>query len=341
MGALALAMALAMVLQHHPVVSEPPRALAAPCAAAPDGATLVGNGYCLTPMSGGTQRVGVSLCISHECAAYTAASCGALCQGTAGCTGFMVQDMSIYGQQPTCGIVGAAKPAGAPAGAWQSENAGHGTHITGHDAETRDCCYSQHGGGGGPFTDLGEGYCTGAGGSRVQTFLCDDSGPPPPPGAPRCPSTSAACAALCSADAQCAGYMLQNMSMYQRPPTCQLVTPAQPGSAVGGAWLVQNSGGGFGIAGRDGETRDTCYRKSGAPAPPGPPAPPTPSPPAPPSPAPPAPPPGPGPLPGSPRYPQQADMFAVHECAAGSPRQAWAYSAPGLWANGSFSRGRV
>ena len=111
----------------------------------------------------------------------------------------------------------------------------------------------------GAYGDVGPGYCTKAGGPRVQTVLCDDSGAA---GKGRCAYTQEACAALCTADSHCTGYMTQNMSIYQEPPTCVLVTPNAPSGAQ---WVVQNAGGGFSIGAHDGETRDHCYRKNGIP----------------------------------------------------------------------------
>jgi hypothetical protein len=52
---------------------------------------------------------------------------------------------------------------------------------------------------------------------------------------------------------------MQDMSMYQAPTTCALVTPTKPGAA--GKWQMQDQGNGFLIAAHDGETRDTCYKK--------------------------------------------------------------------------------
>ena len=52
---------------------------------------------------------------------------------------------------------------------------------------------------------------------------------------------------------------MQDMSMYQEPTTCALVTPDKPN--VTGKWQVQYQGNGLIIGGYDQETRDTCYRK--------------------------------------------------------------------------------
>lgn len=197
------------------------------CDPAPAGFGFVGAGYCCAGTSQQRgPRVETSLCVSHECATYTAASCAALCTKMASCTGFMLQDMTIYGQGTTCGLVGTALP---PVGAdWVVENKGQGASIGTHDAEQRDCCYNTTGGSAASgYEDLGAGYCTAAGGGRVQAFLCDDSGAPPPPGAAHCPSTAPQCAALCTADLHCTGYMVQNMSIYSSPSTCVLVTPTR------------------------------------------------------------------------------------------------------------------
>ena len=59
------------------------------------------------------------------------------------------------------------------------------------------------------YVDIGNGFCVDAGGKRPQTFLCDDSG-----GNAKCPSTQSDCAALCTADDACTGFMLQDMSMH-------------------------------------------------------------------------------------------------------------------------------
>ena len=69
--------------------------------------------------------------------------------------------------------------------------------------------------------------------------------------------------------------MLQDMSMYGSPPTCNLVTPNQP--STGQAWKVQQEGAGFDINRHDGEPRDHCWKKGNFPPPPGPPPPPPPS----------------------------------------------------------------
>jgi hypothetical protein len=147
---------------------------------------------------------------------------------------------------------------------------------------------AQRGGGLDGYTDMGAGYCTtGAssgsaianntsdGGQRVQSWLCDGSGTHPDP----CSFTLESCAALCTPDRQCTGFMLQDMSIYNEPFTCNLVTSTMPTSG-GGHWIVQHSGSGRSISGHDSETRDHCYKKSARPPPP-PPPPPRPPPPSP------------------------------------------------------------
>jgi hypothetical protein len=194
----------------------------------------------------------------------------------------------------------------APSGPqWVVQNSGGGFSIGEHDGETRDHCYRKSSAqappsptpgppapGGGCFQEVGNGYCvkTSGGSNRCQNYFCDDSSLHPD----TCPKTQAACAALCAADSKCSGYVLQDMSMYNVPNTCALVTPTKP-AAVPGNWVLANSGGGFEIGGHDSQQRDTCYKKapSGPPCPPGPSPSPPPPPPPPPPPGPPPPPPGP------------------------------------------------
>jgi hypothetical protein len=272
-----------------------------------DGYDDIGPGYCT---KAGGPRVQTVLCDDSGAAgkgkcAYTQQACAALCTADSQCTGYMTQDMSQYKEPPTCALVTPTAPSGAQ---WVVQNSGGGFSIGAHDGETRDHCYKKSGTpgppgppappappapgppGGGCFQEVGNGYCvaTSGGSNRCQNYFCDDSSLHPD----TCPQTQTACAALCAADSKCSGYVMQDMSMYNVPTTCALVTPTKP--TVAGNWVLSNSGGGFSIGGHDTQQRDTCYKKaSGPPCPPGPPGPP----PAP-GPPPPGPPPGPGPASG-------------------------------------------
>ena len=110
------------------------------------------------------------------------------------------------------------------------------------------------------FVNVGNGYCVDKQGNRPQTYLCDDSG-----AGTACNFTTDSCWAVCRADSACTGFMLQDMSMYGQPTTCQLVTSRKPTSP--GNWVVQNQGSGFAIDHHDTETRDTCYKKTSGPSP--------------------------------------------------------------------------
>lgn len=124
---------------------------------------------------------------------------------------------------------------------------------------------------------VGNGFCVDAQRRRPGVWLC--YGPSCGPAA----STPQSCGKLCSDDHTCAGFMLQDMSMYKLPLACSLVTTKRP--VAKGSWQWGPGPGGEGpIAGHDEETRDRCYRKQGPvpPAPPGPPLPPPPPPPTPP-----------------------------------------------------------
>jgi hypothetical protein len=130
------------------------------------------------------------------------------------------------------------------------------------------------------YTDFGVGYCTGPEG-RPQTFLCDTRG-----AKPGCPSAESGCAARCTADGGCTGFMTQGMGA--DPPSCQIVSTTKP--CTPGTWVVKRAGRGLVITGHDTESTDHCYKKRGAPGPPRPPCPPPPPPPPPPpAPSPPAP----------------------------------------------------
>eukprot|EP01050_Picozoa_sp_SAG11_P031637 SAG11_NODE_9918_length_870_cov_1.075227_1_plen_211_part_01 len=100
------------------------------------------------------------------------------------------------------------------------------------------------------YSDEGQGYCT-SDGKRPESFLCQGGGP--------CTFTQASCAKLCDADPGCAGFMIQDMSMYKDPPTCNLVTASKPNAP--GDWANQNHGNGLAITGHDSEHRDHCWKK--------------------------------------------------------------------------------
>ena len=130
------------------------------------------------------------------------------------------------------------------------------------------------------YDDVGNGFCVDAQQQRPGVWLCFSTAKPPD-----CPAaTAASCGKLCSADVFCKGFMIQDMSMYQLPPACSLVTTKRP--VAPGTWQWGPGPGSGQIAGHDQEKRDECYRKQHGPTPPGPPPPP----PAPPPPPPPPPP---------------------------------------------------
>ena len=261
--------------------------------------TDIGNGYCVSKSH---RRPETWLCDDSSAQGkgkcdFTQQSCAAVCLKDDKCTGFMLQDMKEYGNSaPTCQVVTTTKPAGP--GYWTNQNPGSGLSIAGYDSETRDHCWKRGSPSpapaGGGYTDIGAGFCTDGAGKRPQTFLCDSAA---------CSFTAESCGALCSADAKCTGYMIQNMSIYNDPMTCNLVTTAEPSG--GGHWSVQQAGNGLVIKSHDSESRDHCYKKSGSPSPPAPPSPPPPPPPSPP------PPPGP-PAPGT-------VSVTVDASASGSP----------------------
>jgi|EP01046_Picozoa_sp_COSAG06_P001531 hypothetical protein len=110
--------------------------------AAVPGFAFVGHGFC---KSASGQRPQNFYCATHACPAYTPTSCAAICANTGGCTGFMIQDMSLYGLPNTCVIVSPAMPAGVQAADWAEEYKGEGLAIADHDSEPRDCCYKKSG----------------------------------------------------------------------------------------------------------------------------------------------------------------------------------------------------
>ena len=79
-------------------------------------------------------------------------SCAAVCEATGGCTGFMVQDNSMYGMGAVCQIVSTLSPP-KPPDEWDygwrdakwSRQAGAGTEIDAHDQEKRDSCFKRVG----------------------------------------------------------------------------------------------------------------------------------------------------------------------------------------------------
>ena len=259
-------------------------AAATPSSAPPAGYSDVGPGFC----TANGKRLQTFMCDTTGgkpgCPPATPSGCAAVCGATKSCAGFMIQTMET--DPSTCNLVSATEPSGS--GTWVEGQTGNGLEITSHDGEARDHCYKRAGGpapapgpaGPAGYTDVGSGFCTDGAGKRPQTQLCDTDA---------CSFTPQSCAALCTADTHCAGFMTQNQSMYQEPLTCQLVTPTAPSG--GGHWSVQQPGNGFVVQAHDSETRDHCWKKSGAPAPPAPPGPsPPPTPPPPTPPTPPAPP---------------------------------------------------
>ena len=256
----------------------------------PQAYTFVGNGYC-TAKQGGRPRTWI---INGGQFFSTDAGCANLCNMDSDCAGFMIQDMSIYGHPPACCIISPFQPKWTSiGGSWSEEQPGASTDIAGHDGETRDRCFKMTGSrppapspppfspppapspSPGPplppsYSDLGAGFCTGPSG-RPQTYLCDTTG-----AKPGCPASQSACAALCTADASCTGFMTQTMET--DPSTCNLVTSNKPNGA--GTWNIQQAGKGLQITGHDHEARDHCWKKTtGPPAPPLPPGPPPPGPP--------------------------------------------------------------
>lgn len=109
------------------------------------------------------------------------------------------------------------------------------------------------------YEDVGIGFCLDASGKRPQTILCEDSSVRYVSEC-QCPSNSLACVALCDGDSACTGYVLQDMSMYGKPKTCQLVTSHKP--TVQAHWAVQDAGNGLAIDHHDGEKRDHCFKKA-------------------------------------------------------------------------------
>eukprot|EP01043_Picozoa_sp_COSAG02_P030304 COSAG02_NODE_1928_length_10338_cov_85.895888_2_plen_789_part_00 len=248
-----------------------------------------GPGFCRNTQG---QRPESYLCDSSAhgsgCPSFTVTSCAALCSADDKCVGFMIQDMSQYQAPPTCNLVTTTKP--STAGHWVVQDSGNALNIRGVDGETRDHCYAKNSGPPGPpapptpsdkYSDIGQGYCCDTDGHRPESWLCDGDG---------CPkATEETCRKLCSSDTTCTGFMVQDMSIYGKPPTCNIVTTNKPSGP--GGWTNENKGSGLAIDRHDKESRDHCWKRgmSPGPAPPGP-APPGPAPPgpAPPGPAPPA-----------------------------------------------------
>lgn len=220
----------------------------------------MGRGFC----TGKGKRPQTYLCDTtggKQGCPSTSAGCGKVCTATPSCAGFMTQTM---GTDPsTCNLVSAKVPSGS--GTWVIQQAGNGFAIDGHDSETRDHCWRKSGGKAAPpgYADLGSGYCTDNAGTRPEGYLCW-----PTAAKSACSFTVPACAALCTADVKCAGFMLQNMSIYGDPPTCSLVTTNAPTAQSGQQWSNQNKGKGLAIDTHDGETRDRCYKREYGPIPP-------------------------------------------------------------------------
>ena len=145
-------------------------------AAAVPGFAFLGHGFCT---SAAGQRPQNWFCATHACPAYTTASCAALCARTGGCSGFMIQDMSMYGEPDSCVVVSPNKPAGVPPGDWTGEYLGHGFDIAQHDTEARDCCWLKSGAPAPPGPPPTPGPPVPAG-TPIVLGGCDDSVKPPP-----------------------------------------------------------------------------------------------------------------------------------------------------------------
>ena len=116
----------------------------------PPGFAFAGHGFCTGPPP---QHIRPQYyeCSDHKCPLFTAASCGKLCAATASCSGFMVEDETMYGRPNSCLVVSTAPPTGAAdPSLWTVGRKGGGTAIAGHDTETRDCCYTKQGAPGPP-----------------------------------------------------------------------------------------------------------------------------------------------------------------------------------------------
>jgi hypothetical protein len=141
--------------------------LSRPTAAADTGDvyTYIGNGFCndgkvppsrvLTWMLQGACE-GDSCCVLPACNGVVtdAKECAEICAETETCTGFMVQDNTMYGSgvSQVCQIVSAKAPEKAPTAfgfgwvgvKWDKDiSAETGTVIGGHDTELRDRCYQR------------------------------------------------------------------------------------------------------------------------------------------------------------------------------------------------------
>jgi hypothetical protein len=141
--------------------------LSRPTAAADTGDVYkyIGNGFCndgkvppsrvLTWMLQGACE-GDSCCVLPACNGVVtdAKECAEICAETETCTGFMVQDNTMYGSgvSQVCQIVSAKAPEKAPTAfgfgwvgvKWDKDiSAETGTVIGGHDTELRDRCYQR------------------------------------------------------------------------------------------------------------------------------------------------------------------------------------------------------
>ena len=144
-----------------------------------------------------------------------------------------------------CNLVTTTRP--STPGRWVEQDSGNAMDIHGVDGETRDHCYAKSGESPAPpptpssdkYVDIGQGYCCDKNSRRPESWICDGAG---------CPkATQESCRALCSADTRCTGFMLQDMSIYGKPPTCNIVTTNKPSSP--GSWSNENEGNGLSIDG--------------------------------------------------------------------------------------------
>ena len=125
----------------------------------------IGNGFCNDGLTPPTRVLtwmlegacaGDICCLLPECNGVVtdATQCTEICSGTETCTGFMVQDNSMYGTgvAQVCQIVASHPPKKEPTAfgfgwkgvKWDKDiSTAHGTIIGGHDTEPRDRCYQR------------------------------------------------------------------------------------------------------------------------------------------------------------------------------------------------------